>query len=254
MVVSAKNYKAKIQKLPNGSLFMKRWQSTNDEFEYIVDTFANHWLFFKLDKTSSKIFIRNNESWLNIKSNDLVICKPFSIVNWKIQKGLHEWSCYVFENNIIKFSQIPFNYDDVMIFDTEEQPFEMNEQFSPILIKIDQKKICSISSQHNYSVTALKTKLIIDANYFDLCKVGDIAKKLLLSRVAVTKAFKKAYNITPVEYRTRLRIFEALKAMNRGTSILDAQMQSGFNDSSEFILQFKKILGVTPSKYKLRKV
>lgn len=61
---------------------------------------------------------------------------------------------------------------------------------------------------------------------------------------------KKDFGITPVEYRSRLRISSAIEHLVYGTTILETSFSVGFNDLSRFYKQFKKITLLSPGKYK----
>ena len=67
----------------------------------------------------------------------------------------------------------------------------------------------------------------------------------------MTRCFKEYTGFSPHEYLTQLRVYNAkylLKATD--LSIEDISQQTGFSDSVYFIQVFKKIEGITPSKFR----
>ena len=67
----------------------------------------------------------------------------------------------------------------------------------------------------------------------------------------MTRCFKEYTGFAPHEYITQLRIYNAkylLKATD--LSIDEISRQTGFSDSVYFIQVFKKIEGITPSKFR----
>lgn len=75
------------------------------------------------------------------------------------------------------------------------------------------------------------------------------------SKTHMTRRFKEYTGFAPHEYLTQIRIYNAkylLKATD--LSIEDISRQTGFSDSVYFIQVFKKIEGITPSKFRKREV
>lgn len=64
------------------------------------------------------------------------------------------------------------------------------------------------------------------------------------------KLFKKHFGISPVVYRTRLRIEHAKKLLSGGYSISESAQMTGFSDYFYFARIFKKYAGCTPGKFK----
>lgn len=107
------------------------------------------------------------------------------------------------------------------------------------------------SKTRNISEIIEKIVSYIQANYMKNLTVDKLSHHFGLSRTHMTRCFKEYTGFPPHEYITQLRIYNAkylLKATN--LSIEDISHQTGFTDSVYFIQVFKKIEGMTPSKFR----
>lgn len=91
----------------------------------------------------------------------------------------------------------------------------------------------------------------IQANYMKNLTADELSHHFGLSRTHMTRCFKEYTGFAPHEYITQLRIYNA-KFLLRATdlSIEDISRRTGFTDSVYFIQVFKKIEGITPSKFR----
>ena len=76
------------------------------------------------------------------------------------------------------------------------------------------------------------------------------AGKSFVSEQYFRRLFKKEFNISPKQYVIKRRI-EYAKALiiTRYFSIQEISNLCGYNDQKHFSAEFKKITGVSPSKY-----
>jgi AraC family transcriptional regulator len=66
-----------------------------------------------------------------------------------------------------------------------------------------------------------------------------------------SELFKQSLGISPHQYVLRRRIERGRKLLhNPSVSVLEAAVRSGFSDQSHFTKLFRRIVGVTPSKYR----
>ena len=78
-----------------------------------------------------------------------------------------------------------------------------------------------------------------------------LAKKFSLSKSFFSRKFKQVTGFGIAEYLTLIRIKNAERMLNTTDhSVTDIAFACGFNDSSYFTATFKKIMGMTPLKYK----
>jgi YesN/AraC family two-component response regulator len=81
--------------------------------------------------------------------------------------------------------------------------------------------------------------------------LNQLAKKATMSKHHFCRVFKKHTGITPMQYLTRKRIEQAkILLLDEDMVIGDVITAVGFQDQSNFIKNFKKVEGVTPSFYR----
>lgn len=96
----------------------------------------------------------------------------------------------------------------------------------------------------------LMKKYIMENHKSDL-SVSSIAKVVSLSPVYCGSLFKKVENCTIAEFLSRVRINKAMTLLETGEySVSETADECGFVDIYYFSNTFKKLVGVSPSKYK----
>ncbi len=73
-------------------------------------------------------------------------------------------------------------------------------------------------------------------------------KVLAIDESTARRQFKKRFGMTFVAYARARRIGEAMKDIREGASIIDAQLQAGYESGSGFRDAFSKMLGEVPKK------
>lgn len=92
----------------------------------------------------------------------------------------------------------------------------------------------------------------IEHNYSQPISVSDIAASAGISRSHLYRLFVQGLGITPNEYLVQYRINTASELLReKQINVSEAAYSSGFSDPLYFSRVFKKIKGVTPSKYAL---
>lgn len=95
-----------------------------------------------------------------------------------------------------------------------------------------------------------KLKKAIGLMKKDLSKnisIREMADAATLSQYHFIRSFKDAYEVTPVQFLTRLRLKKASLLLKRSELDIDEIMMAcGFEDKSSFIRLFKRQLGKTP--------
>ena len=102
-------------------------------------------------------------------------------------------------------------------------------------------------------ITAYKIKSYIESNIDSDISVTTIAKQFYLSETHVIRIFKEKYGITPKQYILKCKI-DASKLLLLDTSlqIKEIAMTYHFSDSYHFSHTFKRFMGVSPEKYRLK--
>lgn len=91
----------------------------------------------------------------------------------------------------------------------------------------------------------------IRLNYRHKLTIDDIAQAVYLSPCYLSRIFKQSLGCTLMEYLTRIRVEKAKKMLrNPKYNVMQVAEESGFEDPGYFTRVFKKIEGVTPSRFK----
>ncbi len=91
----------------------------------------------------------------------------------------------------------------------------------------------------------------INANLKSRLSIEEISKTLGYERSYFCRKFKKITGVTATEYIRLARLEEAREMLEKTRkSIMDIAISCGFNDSAYFINCFKKVFGISPSKYR----
>ena len=105
----------------------------------------------------------------------------------------------------------------------------------------DQKNTLAIQRVAEYIQNNFRNKITID----------DIAQVVYLSPCYVSRIFKQGLGCTLMEYLTQVRVEEAKTMLkNPKYNVMQVAEESGFEDPAYFTRVFKKIEGITPSKFK----
>lgn len=94
-------------------------------------------------------------------------------------------------------------------------------------------------------------KLFIDKNYNTDISLSDIAEYVYISTSHFARAFKKQYDISPIQYLLGVRI-EKAKTLLEETNLKvgDIAASVGFSAQQRFNDIFKKHLGLSPGEYR----
>ena len=91
----------------------------------------------------------------------------------------------------------------------------------------------------------------INANLGRKLSIEEISKTLGYERSYFCRKFKKTIGVTATEYIRIARLEQARELLEKtNRSIMNIAISSGFHDSAYFINCFKKVYGVSPSKYR----
>ena len=109
----------------------------------------------------------------------------------------------------------------------------------------------SKESAPNWYDTIKDAIAYVSAHYASDISVADLASRANLSTAQFTRIFKEQTETTPAQYVARTRI-NAARVMLETTDKLVTEIATatGFYDHAHFIRTFKRIVGITPSRYR----
>lgn len=95
-----------------------------------------------------------------------------------------------------------------------------------------------------------EAKQYIEQHYCEPIMLEQLAEQYSLSATYLSSIFKQAYQVTPTEYVTVLRIQKAKQLIQAQQSrIRDIAIEVGYSDEFYFSRVFKKVEGMSPSQY-----
>ncbi|OIM23786.1 hypothetical protein ATX61_09970, partial [Oenococcus oeni] len=96
-----------------------------------------------------------------------------------------------------------------------------------------------------------KIIIYIQQNYYRKITIYDIAKAVLASPSTCSHTFKSLLNMAPIKYLNIYRLKKASYSLKTTDySITEVAMNNGFQNTSYFTQQFKKMFKDTPSDYR----
>lgn len=91
----------------------------------------------------------------------------------------------------------------------------------------------------------------VDENPQAVITLECLAKKAHMSKYHFCRTFKRHMGVNPMKFVMTMRIERAKEYLRRcDFTITMAANKAGFNDLSNFVRQFKRLTGMTPSSYK----
>lgn len=241
--ITTKSYDSMVNNHTPEILLMSRKQSYKKNQKQI-DAYGEHWMIAFADLQPGQVSIRNGKTYLPLVGPCGILIGSYSVIELLFQKTKINWYAISslkkdlsqeFQRKVILFKwdgEIPKNFDTI---------------FKSIK-KMESKT--EIEMQCYSSAVAAKTKNFIDTNFSDILLIQRIAEKLKYSRTVMTREFTKAYGLSPVEYRQKIRVYRAVRVLSSGASVTTAISESGFSSQTQFFHQFKKHLGTQPFNYK----
>ena len=81
--------------------------------------------------------------------------------------------------------------------------------------------------------------------------MGDLAAEAGIHPVYLARAFRQRYGSSPAEYARRLRVEAARELLARcDLSLAQVAVEAGFSDQSHLSHQFRRVVGMSPGRYR----
>jgi AraC-like DNA-binding protein len=107
------------------------------------------------------------------------------------------------------------------------------------------------SASSRYLLRIAKAISHIEQHFAERITLDKLARVAQLSKSNLTRCFRLAMGISPIEYLIRLRIRKAAERL-RGSDfkILAVAFSVGFSDGNYFARQFRQVMGMSPKAYR----
>ena len=166
----------------------------------------------------------------------------------------------VFKSNCIC---VPFEKRNGLerIFIEIQKESEINDEYSQGCLKNAVHKLFVYIIRNFSNITNEETKSVpafvnfiaeyIKSNYHDEITLPEMAKIVGMNEAYLSRKFKEYTGTGINEYINVVRVGEAVKLLlNTDYSIVRISNEVGYNDSSYFAMMFKRLIGITPKKYR----
>jgi AraC-like DNA-binding protein len=94
-----------------------------------------------------------------------------------------------------------------------------------------------------------RARELLESNLEHALSLQDLASAVALSPYHLARAFEREVGLPPHAYRMQTRINRAKALLGQGMSAAEVALAVGFSSQSHLIAQFKRLTGVTPSKF-----
>lgn len=198
---------------------------------------------------SEKLTINNYKSYLLFFSNKFLsdFCVEFKI-------DIHQQKT---QKSIFKFKKDHF----IQHFQNSIE-FYLNANFAEVQLKLKMKEILFYLYQNNqdemtnFISSVLKKesvdfKKVIDQNLDNNLKQEELAFLCNMSISTFKRKFKEHYGINSQKYFMNHRMEKAKQLLQKHKKPSEIYLDLGYENLSSFSLEFKKIYGVSPSKFEL---
>ena len=107
--------------------------------------------------------------------------------------------------------------------------------------------LCSVNaagSQNNQIVRAIDW---LKENYRHAFKIDELAQKVNMTEATFYRHFNQVTSLSPLQYQKKLRLYEAHRLMMSGkVNVEKAAYEVGYESSSQFNREYKRMFGVPP--------
>ncbi|MFI3214237.1 MAG: response regulator [Eubacteriales bacterium] len=181
----------------------------------------------------------------------------FPTVIENLMTGLTEDE-FIADKEIVLFHLILGKLNDYCIHNNIELSFQEELQIDTREIDFIEtitntyKKYFAWKKGQESTIEIIETiKNYIDIHYRENLYSGELAEQFHISKEYMSSLFSSTYQVTMSKYINTLKMENAKKQLIYGNrSIKDISFGLGFEDDNYFCRVFKKMVGVTPSKYR----
>lgn len=261
-------------KIPTVSNFEMEYYYATEEARYNARNFPPHLhdrleMYVLLDGDAS-FMVESNLYKLN--SFDAIISKPNEMHNCILNTdSVHRHLCFWFDPScdflFADFLSHNFGENNRLSPD-ENGKARLSVLFEELRISTDQKdgqrqfylllEILDIYRKSiakkdfvQYLPPTLKIILAdINAHFTTIHDLSYFTEKYFLSQSTLNRLFRTYLHTTPKIYLETKRLGHSKILLKEGKTVLEACMQAGFPDYSNYIRLFKKRFGITPGQYR----
>ncbi|MBA5851152.1 helix-turn-helix transcriptional regulator [Clostridium sp. cel8] len=164
-------------------------------------------------------------------------------------------------SNLIRIKNLVLNIENTIKykeFGSEVLKFSLLLEFIVHINRmfLNQKNIEKLYNSNNIIYDKIITKVLeyINDNLDENLSIESLSSKFYVSKYYLMHKFKKQTGYTIHNYILRKRLIKSNILIKNGENITNASIKSGFHDYSSFVRAYKKMFGVSPKKYTIKKI
>lgn len=236
-------YQSSVKRIAKDLFYLNRKHEYVAPFK-VVDAFGHFSIYAHGHIRPGELCIKANGQSFTPAGTISMFIPKLSLVQWDIVSPHLEWHAYVSDQDFAPQFKEPTVFADCI---------SVVNSISDISAWLKKATPLNIFSQQTPVPLAVEIKNYMDAHFQLEIEISEIAEKFNLSDSQLTKIFKNEFNISPVKYRSKIRVFQSMfDLFSKDGSVIDIALDTGFNDLSRFNKQFKTITKTTPSKFKFQ--
>jgi AraC-like DNA-binding protein len=136
---------------------------------------------------------------------------------------------------------------EALLADEPEREREVAAEFFGLALAGNVRDVSSSRVEDELARRA-KARLLGESPQADA--IGDLARDLGASRFQLIRAYKRAFGLTPEDFRRQLRIERARSLLSGRQGLAAIAASAGFADQSHMTREFRRLVGVTPGRYR----
>lgn len=106
-------------------------------------------------------------------------------------------------------------------------------------------------ARHDHAVT-VRVREYLHAHHAQNVSLGELAALVELSPFRLIRGFRRATGMSPYAYLVNVRIDRAKTLLAAGLPVAQIALETGFAHQSHFGRHFKRLVGVSPGRYRAR--
>lgn len=242
--VSAQTYQT-VYSLPFADSIFLRREHKFASYSKEIDCYGDFWAFAFSNFSPGQVFCKTAGKLVEVVGPAAVWTPRYSVIDWNLNPGAICW--YAFMSKTPVPDDLPKAATLLKLPENFVVPQNAEDIFS--LVR-NASGVVNVEKAESPSAVAEKVKLKLQQNLGSGSSIAEIARELGYSHSVMTRLFKKNFEISPVDYRSRCRIMESMVLlMLREKNVTEAGFEVGFEDCSAFFRQFKRQTQVSPSQF-----
>lgn len=243
-----------------------------EQFEVSVDE-SIYWRAFAIEDGHFKYNIGDKKGDAN--TGQLVICPPnipfnrhtqqpitfhFFIFQWKentddtqpIEVDLSQ-VILTYRNQYRFFSSLSLLANSAQLIKNEQARRWQNHLFCDLILLYASEQIELPLMNHVEQIDPLmaKTRSLIERHFKEPVSIQEIAERIGLSPVQLSRRFRKSFGLNPSEYLRKLRIDQATQLLTKtNLSIENIALQCGYSSGFYFSRIFSEMMNISPSRFR----